>query len=86
MPREELLPRVDEQNLMAASVALCPEHFTSKKPFEYGSLTCLALFCLMCVACAPTLCRECMLFSGREGAKVTIKSKNSLCSGRDRRK
>ena len=72
---------VDEQNLMAASVALCLEHFTSKKPFEYGSLTCAALFCLMCRRVhAPPLCRECMLFSGREGAKFTIKSRRTPCA------
>ena len=72
---------VDEQNLMAASVALCPEHFTSKKPFEYGSLTCAALFCLMCRRVhVPPLCRECMLFSDREGAKVMIKSRRTPCA------
>ena len=79
---------VDEQNLMAASVALCPEHFTSKKPFEYGSLTCAALFCLMCrrVHAPPLVPRMHVVLWSRRCEGHDQIAKNSLCSGRDRRK
>ena len=77
---------VDEQNLMAASVALCLEHFTSKKPFEYGSLNLrrTVLFDVSSRARANFVPRMHVVLVI---TKVMIGiAKNSLCSGRDRRK
>ena len=71
------------KNLMAASVALCSRalHVEETLRIRVPYLRLLPLFCLMCRhAYSRTLCRECMLFSDREGAKFTIKSRRTPCA------